>query len=54
MDQIIDREGLVVAPGSIDTDTCTEHAASQVLDGVTTALALLVNSLPNEASTPAR
>lgn len=41
---MVDAEGLVVAPGFIDTDTYMDHAATQVLDGVTTALALLVGT----------
>jgi cytosine/adenosine deaminase-related metal-dependent hydrolase len=47
--QIIDAAGLVVAPGFIDTDTYVEHAALQVLDGVTTALALLVGTTDVDA-----
>lgn len=41
---VIDATGLVVAPGFIDTDTYVDHAGDQVLDGVTTALALLVGT----------
>jgi N-acyl-D-aspartate/D-glutamate deacylase len=42
--RVIDATGLVVAPGFIDTDTYMEHAGLQVLDGVTTALSLLVGT----------
>lgn len=42
--RILDAEGLVVAPGFIDTDTYVEQAALQVLDGVTTVLSLLVGT----------
>jgi cytosine/adenosine deaminase-related metal-dependent hydrolase len=41
---VIDAAGLVVAPGFIDTDTYMENASLQVLDGVTTALSLLVGT----------
>jgi cytosine/adenosine deaminase-related metal-dependent hydrolase len=40
----IDAAGLVVAPGFIDTDTYMENARLQLLDGVTTALSLLVGT----------